>query len=197
MFEIKFRIINKYLIVKNLQTLKTTIMKPTIQKLKMDNFNVLNKTNSLQTITWLFAMVVVFFTLSAFKATPKVVNDQVMIYGIVYLEECGSETALSHVAKLVPSDNYYKEQQNLEALLQSSYPNAKKIQMSSSKFQYGNNASNMCVMQWYIRDMSCTYNVIKISFGQTAAEALENAIKDKNTWAGSNAEYTIKKQKYW
>lgn len=142
-------------------------------------------------------MTVLFFFLSALKPKTKELDKQVMIYGIVYVQECNSESVKTYTYKFVSAINYISERQALEKSLRKLHPNAKRIQMSSSKFQYGDKASNVCILGWTKKENNCTYSVVNMSFGETQAEALENAIKNKNIWAGSKADYEIKEQKFW
>lgn len=136
--------------------------------------------------------------ISTASSPKKNTDNQVMIYGIVYTQECSNQSFQYFTNELVDADNYYEKQNEMEADLWKSHPKAKKIKMGSSKSEYGSSATNMCVIQWKKEGSSfCLYNVVTVSFGKSQSEALEKAIKTKNDWAGKETNYTILESKYW
>ncbi|TDO99097.1 hypothetical protein [Flavobacterium sp. 245] len=141
-------------------------------------------------------LLLLLITMSSFVLKNNA-NEQVMIYGLVYSNRCNTETYEFFSHKLVDASNYYQEEKDLETTLKSKYPNAKRIRVGSSKFDFGKSASNMCVIKWAKENNNCGYDVVSVHFGTTEADALNRAIKHKNLWAGSNASYTILMQKYW
>jgi hypothetical protein len=143
-------------------------------------------------------LAVLVITMSSFIVKSKLnPYQQVMIYGIVYDNKCNSEAAIGYSTMLVSIDNYNAEQINLEKQLKSWYPHATKIKVNSSKYSYGNKASNSCVISWMKNNNNCSYKVISICFGATQQEAFNKAIALKNSYAGSKTDYNIEEQKYW
>ena len=128
----------------------------------------------------------------------KNVDNQVMIYGIVYMQECNSESYQYFTNELVDASNYYVKQKEMETRLRKSHPNAKKIRVGSSKNDYGTSATNMCVIQWEKEASNfCYYKVVAVAFGKSQSEASNNAIEKKDTWGGKNTNYSILESKYW
>jgi hypothetical protein len=142
-------------------------------------------------------LLILLVTLSSFITKEKGLPSQVMVYGLVYSNQCNSEAYEFFSSKLVDVNNYYQEQKDLEAYLKSEYPNAKRIRMGSSKYDFGATASNMCVIKWKGGTTNCSYDVVSVHFATTEAEALNKAIKHKNMWGGSTVSYSIMTQKYW
>ncbi|PRZ23309.1 hypothetical protein [Flavobacterium granuli] len=145
----------------------------------------------------LLTAIVLVITMSSFIIKPKSITNQVIIYGLVYSNQCNSDAYEFFSSKLVDVNNYYQEQKDLEAYLKSEYPNAKRIKMGSSKYDFGATASNMCVIKWKGGTTNCSYDVVSVHFGTTETDALNRAIKHKNMWGGSNVSYSIMTQKYW
>lgn len=144
----------------------------------------------------LLALIALVITMSSF-IIPKSTTTQVMVYGIVYTNQCNSEAYEYYTYKVVNESNYQQEQRNMESELKSDYPNAKRIKVSSSRYDYGASATNMCIIKWQVNNNNCSYQYAAAYFGKTESEALNNAINKKNTWAGQNANYSILTQKYW
>ncbi len=142
-------------------------------------------------------LALLILTLTSFVLKPKATPSQVMVYGIVYTNQCNSEAYEYFTYKTVAESDYQQAQRNMESLLRDEYPNAKRIKVSSSRYDYGNSATNMCVIKWKSKNNNCTYEFASVSFGKTEAEALNKAIDKKNMWAGQNASYVIISQKYW
>lgn len=146
----------------------------------------------------LLLLLLILVAMSSFDSNRKIkFSNQVMVYGLVYTNHCNSEAYEFFSSKLVDANNYYEEQKKIEAYLKSAYPNAKKIRTGSSKHDFGNTASNMCVIKWQSGNINCSYDVVSVHFGITQADALNRAIKHKNTWGGANVGYSIMTQKYW
>jgi hypothetical protein len=146
----------------------------------------------------LVTLAVLLITLSSFIVKNNSnQSNQVMLYGVVYTTKCNTEASMTFVTKLVSANNYNADQDDFKKQLQTWYPNASRIRVSSSKYDYGNSASNSCVISWTKNNNNCSYKVISVCFGKTEQEALNKAIDLKNTWAGSNTNYNIEEQKYW
>jgi hypothetical protein len=145
----------------------------------------------------LVMVIVLLTTLSSFIIKPRTTTNQVMVFGIVYTNQCNSEAYEFFSSKLVDEGNYYQEQKDLETNLKREYPNAKRIRTGSSKFDFGSSATNMCVIKWKGGNSNCSYDVVSVHFGTTEADALNRAIKHKNMWGGTNVSYSIMTQKYW
>jgi hypothetical protein len=123
--------------------------------------------------------------------------SQVMLFGFVYMQKCNSEEVEYHTELLVVESGFREESKKLEAALATEYPNAKRIKVGCSKIDYGSSATNMCLIKWLGGSKACSYYVFSISFGKTQQDALNNAMKKKNTYADKNAAYEIVEQKYW
>lgn len=145
----------------------------------------------------LLVFIVLVITMSSFIMKPQSTIGQVMVYGIVYSNQCNSEAFEYYTYKVVGESNYQQEQRNMESELRDDYPNAKRIKVSSSRYDYGSSATNMCIIKWQTKSNNCSYEFASVSFGKTESEALNNAINKKNTWGGQNANYSILTQKYW
>lgn len=123
---------------------------------------------------------------------------QVMLFGFVYMSKCNSAEVEYHTEQLVDETNYQEDAKKLEAALNEKYPNAKKIKVGSSKFDYGSSATNMCLIKWRGGSKTCSYYVFSISFGKTQQEALNNAMKRKKlNEQERDAYYEIVEQKFW
>lgn len=120
-----------------------------------------------------------------------------MIYGVVYAKECNTEASIYYETKLVSTENLYQTKEAFKKQLESEYSNSSRVRVSDAHFDYGKTASHICVISWTKTVNNCTYKVISAKFGTTEQSALDNAIKHKNTWAGSNTAYRIEKQLYW
>lgn len=155
------------------------------------------KTNFMKKVVIIGAMALMLVVTSAFITNEKTEN-QVMIYGIVYTQECNNESYLYFTNELVDASNYYEKQNEMETRLWKSHPNAKKIRVGSSKNDYGTSATNMCVIQWEKEASNyCYYKVVAVAFGKSQSEASNNAINKKNTWAGKNTNYVVLESRYW
>jgi hypothetical protein len=124
-------------------------------------------------------------------------STRVMLYGFVYFQKCNSEEVQHYRKLLVDEDSYDEELKIMEAKLNEDYPNAKRIMVGSSKFEYGSGVDHMCLIKWRSGSKACGYFVHSISFGKTQKEALNNALDKKNTYADKKAAYEIVEQKYW
>ncbi|MDP3916228.1 MAG: hypothetical protein Q8R96_21080 [Bacteroidota bacterium] len=124
-------------------------------------------------------------------------TTKVMLFGFVYMQKCNSEEVEYHTELLVDESSYVEESKKLETELTKEHPNAKRITVGSSKFDYGSSATNMCLIKWRGGSKACGYYVLSISFGKTQQDALNNAMKKKNTYADSNVAFEIVEQKFW
>lgn len=140
---------------------------------------------------------IVLLTMSSFVLKNKQASNKVVVYGLVYTNKCNTEAFEYFSHKLVNANNYYQEEKKLESELRSEYPNAKRIRVGSSRFDFGTSARNMCVIKWGKQNNNCGYDVVSVHFGTTESDALNRAIKHKNLWAGSNASYSFVTQTYW
>lgn len=148
--------------------------------------------------TLILGAIALLLVLSSAFGTKEKTENRVLIYGIVYTQECNSESYQYFSHELVDAGNYPEKQKELESRLWKAYPNAKKIKMGSSKYDYGGSATNMCVIQWEKEGRKgCFFKVISISFGKSQTEADNKAIEKKNTWAGIHTSHSIIEQKYW
>jgi hypothetical protein len=142
-------------------------------------------------------LLILLITMSSFITKKQSATDQVMIYGIVYTNQCNSEAYEYYTYKVVGESSYHQEERNMESKLRNDYPNAKRIKVGSSRFDYGKSATNMCIIKWQVKGNNCTYHFAAAYFGKSESDALNNAISKKNTWAGQNASYSILIEKYW
>lgn len=143
-------------------------------------------------------LTVLLVTMSSFIIKNKTKSSgEVMIYGVMYINKCGREASMTYATKVVSANNVTRAKAEFKSQLEDSYPNASRIRVSSSDFDFGISASNSCVISWTKTNNNCSYKVISVLFGRTEQEALDKAIKHKNTWAGSNTSHTIEKQIYW
>lgn len=152
----------------------------------------------MKTTLKLFLVVLVFGFTTAFVTNEKAkTSETVMVYGIVYVDRCGSEAYQYYAYEFANTDNYYQVQTELKATLERNYPNAERIRVSSSKYDYGSEAKAMCIIKWQRESNDCYYEFAAVYFGETSSEASNKAISEKNKWAGTNSNYTILKTHNW
>jgi hypothetical protein len=141
--------------------------------------------------------VMAFIFLSFTKETRKAASGQIMLYGVAYTAQCNTEAYKTYTYQLIDTADYNKEKQNLEAQLNNWEPNATRIRVSSSKYDFGESATNMCVIKWSKKSNNCSYEVVYVAFGSSHEDALNRAIKQKNSYGGSDVSYSILENKYW
>lgn len=143
--------------------------------------------------------ILIFLVITLSSVTPKRESStaKVIVYGIVYVQECNFEAFGGMTYNIVEASSYKEAQRTMEASLKTQYPNAKRIRISSSRYDYGKSATNMCIIRWESKMYKCSYEVVSIYFGKTEAEALNTAIEEKNAWAGKGVSYSIIKQVAW
>ena len=78
-------------------------------------------------------LALLILTLTSFVLKPKATPSQVMVYGIVYTNQCNSEAYEYFTYKTVAESDYQQAQRNMESLLRDEYPNAKRIKVSASR----------------------------------------------------------------
>lgn len=147
------------------------------------------------TRTLLPFLMLLVITLSSFITKEKKYEGQVMIYGLVYINQCNSEAFEYFSYRRVDASNYYEEQKKLETFLKNKYPNAMRVRTGSSRYDFST-ATNMCVIKWRGGTNNCSYDVVSVHFGTSQADAYNRAISHKNSWAGSNTSFTIMYQEY-
>ena len=156
------------------------------------------KTKFIRTGIKLSLVALIFATTTAFVSSEKAKNSEtVIVYGIVYVDKCGSEAYQYYAYEFANTDNYYEVQSELKASLESNYPSADRIRVSSSKYDYGNDARAMCIIKWQRESNDCYYEFAAVYFGETSTEASNKAVSEKNKWAGTNSNYTILKTHNW
>ena len=154
------------------------------------------RTQTFKNLALVAAAINIVFLTQSFIAKQK--TNQVMIYGIAYTTACKSnETYQNYRYKLVPESNYSNAMELMKKELIDQFPNATRIKVGSSKFDYGNSATNMCIIRWTNTNNNCQYFVLSVHFGKTEQEALDKAISHKKEWANKDAPYNIQDQKYW
>jgi hypothetical protein len=147
---------------------------------------------------WAFIALAITIVSSTLSFRPKENIAQVMIYGIVYTTACNSYETYQHYRyKLVPESSYNAERNVMRKELESRYPNAKRIRVESSRYDYGSAATNMCIIKWTNTKNNCQYDVLSVHFGKTEQEALNKATSHKSEWADRGAPSSIVIQKYW
>ncbi len=124
-------------------------------------------------------------------------SNQIMLYGIAYTKQCNSEVYRTYTTKLIDADDYYEEKEKMESYLENGYPNSSRVKVSSSKFDFGTSATNMCIIKWTKKNNDCYYDVLYVAFGTSQQDAYSRAEKQKNSYGGVNANYMILDQKYW
>lgn len=143
----------------------------------------------------LLSLIFALATTFAFKNKQ---SNQVMIYGIAYTTACkSSETYQNYRHRLVPESNYNTAMELMKKEIQNQFPNATRIKVGSSKYDYGSSASNMCIIKWVNTSNNCQYSVLSVHFGKTEQEALDKANSHKKEWADRDATSSILVQKYW
>lgn len=141
---------------------------------------------------------VMAFICMSFTKEPRIAaSSQIMLYGVAYTTQCNTEAYKTYTHQLIDPADYNKEKQIMEAQLNNWEPNATRIRVSSSKYDFGESATNMCVVKWSKKSNNCTYEVVYVAFGTSQQDALDRAIKQKNSYAGSDANYSILENKYW
>lgn len=149
------------------------------------------KTKLILSLSLAFALATIF----AFKNKQ---SNHVMIYGIAYTTACkSSETYQNYRYKLVLESSYNTAMELMKKEIQNQFPNATRIKVGSSKYDYGSSATNMCIIKWTNTINNCQYPVLSVHFGKTEQEALDKAIEHKKEWADRDAAYSILVQKYW
>jgi len=151
---------------------------------------------TIKTVTTSIVMASILFLSFGF-VKEETIENRVMIYGIVYNSACGTETVQTYYTKLVDASDVNEAYKQMKEYLEIGWPNAKRIQVGSSKFDYGTDASNMSILKWKAGNSNCEYTVYVVAFGTTEGEALNNAIRTKNSAAGESVSYEMVEQKYW
>lgn len=137
------------------------------------------------------------FMLIALSILPAHAQKTVAVYGIVFDKACGSGETMSFKGfQLVEADQYRSALKTMKASLEERYPNAKRIHVGSSRFDFGPNASHMSVVQWQ-SGSKCRVNVVIVKFGRTQSEAMEACLKVKRGSSGKNEPHTILENRYW
>jgi hypothetical protein len=142
-------------------------------------------------------VVISIFCFSFIVKTKNTNSNQIMLYGIAYGKQCNSEAYMYYTYRLIDADDSYSEKENMQSDLEDWYPNATKIKVSTSKFDYGQSASNMCIIKWTNKSANCYYDVIYVAFGANQQDAYNRAEKQKNSYGGYDVSYQILDQKYW
>ena len=147
--------------------------------------------------TKLLSLLGLLIIFSAFSFRSKTDKDGlVMIYGVVYTTACkSSETYQHYEYKVVSEAVYNAEATKMKLELQKTYPAAKRIKVSSSKFDFGNSATDMCILKWTNTNNGCSYDVVWVQFGTSEQDAVDRAVKHKKEWADNKANYVVLVQK--
>lgn len=158
------------------------------------------KQNFIKKTLLLASLSMLLLASAAFVLKSKATNsnsNRVMLYGIVYQERCNSEAYQLYEYVLADEENYNQKQRELKVYLENKYPDAKRIRVSSSIFDYGSSAKGMCIIKWQIVGKNCSYENATAYFGKSESHAQERAITEKNRWGGVNARYSILETKGW
>ena len=162
----------------------------------------LNKSNFMKNTSLLF---IVFCLITSFAinhtTSQKSENYQMMLYGIAYNKSCGSsESYVGYRYKLIYVNDYNKNsRKEFENYLKETIPDATRYHISTSKFDFGPEASHMCVIKWANNINKCKQEVIQIIFDKSEEACYNRAVKSKNTWAfeGKKADFNILERKAW
>jgi hypothetical protein len=149
----------------------------------------------------LFTLLFVFVFPLLKGQTQFKTSEQMMLYGIAY-KKCGNqrETYLFHMHKLVNIKEYTKKMRDkFEIQLKEMAPGADRVRISTSKFDFGPSASNMCIIKWVNNFKDCDQEVLYFAFDTTEEGAYNRAIKQKNIWAENvkKTQFSIVESKYW
>jgi hypothetical protein len=148
-------------------------------------------------IKFLLLIPIFFVSLFFVAFTPNQGSSgQELIYGIVNIKKCNSEGFEYFVSQVSDPEKVYKYKKNLESVLRKQYPDAL-IRISTSSFDYGPSANNMCVIRWVSGTKNCQYYVASVAFGKSQTEAYNRAIQIKNNNSEKGATYIIIKQVSW
>lgn len=145
-----------------------------------------------KTINYSFLIIVLLISTSF--ALKRNAEGQVMVYGIVTTTQCSSDGYYTYKYKIVDADDEYSAKTALKNDLENQYPSGK-VRVSSSKYDFGASASNVCILKWQKKNNGCGYNVLIFSFGKTEDDAYNRAETKKKTWADAGASSSVVEQR--
>jgi hypothetical protein len=145
------------------------------------------------TIVTVMTLICMSFT----KEPRNAVSNQIMLYGVAYNKQCNSDAFRAYSTKKIDINDFIEEKVKMESYLENGYPNSSRIRVSSSKYDFGESATNMCIIKWTKKSNDCYYSVLYVAFGTSHQDALNSAIKQKDSYGGQNAEYSIVTNEYW
>jgi hypothetical protein len=122
---------------------------------------------------------VALYTLFLFLASSTHAFGQaqplpVMVYAIANESVCGSESSVGYGTAMASSKTYNQARSDLQANMAQRYSRAR-VRAGSSKFEFGDNAGGVAIVQWQTGSGKCTRNVIAVHFGIDDADAMRRA----------------------
>ena len=123
------------------------------------------------------------------KPAPK----PVMVFAIAWDKQCGGNS-LAFRIEMADSSNYSKAREALKKSMEAEYPNAKGVRAGSSKFEFGDNAGAVSVIEVDTSTSDCKSRAILIHFGVDEADASARAAKaaGKRPFKTLKQEYFVK-----
>ena len=128
----------------------------------------------------LSSLVIALIALVALAASPALADKPapkpVMVYAIAWDSQCGGNS-LAYATQMADSSNYSAARNALKERMEAKYPNAKGVRAGSSKFEFGNNAGAVSVIEIDNSSASCRSKAIIVQFGVDVADASARAAK--------------------
>lgn len=124
-------------------------------------------------------------------------KDKVYLYGLVYNSACegNEETTGDWTTAMSDKANYKADMDKMKRNLERENPKATRIKIGSSYFDYGDEASNMCIIKITNESRNCVSRSYIVAFGTTQPDARRNA--EKAAKEAGHTNYDIVTQKYW
>ena len=137
----------------------------------------------------LLALAVLATTAAADKPAPK----PVMVYAIAWDSQCGGNS-LAYRTQMADTSNYSAARNELKKKMEAEYPNAKGVRAGSSKFDFGDNAGAVSVIEIDNSEPNCKSRAIVVNFGVDEADASARSAKQagKRPFKTLKQEYFVK-----
>jgi hypothetical protein len=144
-------------------------------------------------------MMKLVLVLLAVTATPAIAEEAkkpakpVMVYAIAWDKQCGGNS-LAYRTQMSDAKSYDKARDALKASMAAEYPNAKGIRAGSSKFEFGNDAGAVAVIEIDTSTSTCKSRAILVHFGRDVDDARDRAAKEagKRPYKTLLQEYFVK-----
>lgn len=129
----------------------------------------------------------------AFAEEAKKPVKPVMVYAIAWDKQCGGNS-LAYRTQMSDATSYSKARDALKASMAAEFPNAKGIRAGSSKFEFGNDAGAVAVIEIDTSTSTCKSRAILVHFGKDVNDASERAAKEagKRPYTTLLQEYFVK-----